>query len=151
MADQLEVARGEPVSPHNEALYDAGKAILVETIEVGRDFCRYMIGIATGAIPTYLALVGFALGSHRRLGALSSALLLVAPAIFLLAGGIFAIGYLPVRTTFSLDLPEEIERARTQIIARRRRCAGIGFALFLIAVLVAIAGAAYALSISAKG
>src|SRR5580658_4573032 len=50
MADQLEVARGEPVSPHNEALYDAGKAILVETIEVGRDFCRYMIGIATGAI-----------------------------------------------------------------------------------------------------
>src|SRR5690242_18221621 len=57
----IQVGPAEPVSPHNQALYEAGKQMLVESISVGREFCKFMVGVSTGAIPLYLALLQLAL------------------------------------------------------------------------------------------
>jgi len=54
MSDDIEVTDVAALTPHNEGLYEAGKALMVSSIDVGRDFCKSMIGIAAGAIPITL-------------------------------------------------------------------------------------------------
>jgi hypothetical protein len=147
MTDEIEVLAVGPESPHNTALVEAGKTLLVETVEVGREFCKFMVGISTGAIPTYLALVGVAVGKNYSPTVLEGILLLVAPTLFLAAAGVFAFGCFPVSATMSLDLPAEIEAAREAATKRRDTCALIGFIVFGIGVACAVAGAAYALII----
>ena len=147
MNEEIEVVSVEPESPHNAALYEAGKTLLVETVQVGREFCKFMVGISTGAIPTYLALVGLAVGKSYNPTDLEGVLLLVAPALFLVAAGIFVLGCLPVSGTISLDIPAEIEQARTDATNRRRTCGLIGFIVFALGVACAVAGATYALAI----
>jgi hypothetical protein len=99
MADGIEV-RTAPESPHNAALYEAGKQLLVDSVEVGRDFCKFMVGVSTGAIPTYLALVGLATGKTFR-PSFTEGLILLTPAVLFLAGaGIFALA----AATFALAI-----------------------------------------------
>jgi hypothetical protein len=147
LTDEIEVVAVEPESPHNAALYEAGKTLLIESVQVGREFCKFMVGIATGAIPTYLALVGLAVGKDYSPSNAEGILLLVAPTLFLAAAGVFAFGCFPVSGTLSLDIPSEIESARTAATDRRRKCALIGFTLFGVGVACAVAGATYALAI----
>jgi hypothetical protein len=147
MSDEIEVVGVAPEGPHSAALYEAGKALLVESVQIGREFCKFMVGVATGAIPTYLALVGLATGKNYRPDFMEGVLLLVPPALFLVAAGIFAYGYFPVRTEVSLELPDDIDRARKSNMDRRATCSLVGFIVFGIAVLGAVAGAAYALTI----
>jgi hypothetical protein len=147
MNEEIQVVSSEPETPHNAALYEAGKTLLVETLEVGREFCKFMVGVSTGAIPTYLALVGLAVGKNYTPTELEGVLLLAAPALFLVAAGVFAAGCFPVTATLSLDIPAEIEAARTAASDRRRKFAQIGFIVFAVGVACAVAGATYALAI----
>jgi hypothetical protein len=134
-------------TPHNAALYEAGKHLIVQSLEVGREFCKFMIGVCTGAIPVYLALVGLAAGRAYRPGFAEGVVLLVPPVLFLAAAGIFAWGYFPVPSRFSADLPHEIEAARAENMDRRYRAAKFGFGLFAVATCVALGDAVYALSL----
>jgi len=99
------------------------------------------------AIPTYLALVGLAVGGEYRPSVGDGIILLVAPGLFLVASALFALGYLPVQRRFSLDLPAEVEEARAGTIRRRYRFATFGFIVFALGTTWAIAGVTYALSI----
>lgn len=122
------------ITPHNKALYEAGKSLLVDSVKTGREFCKFMIGVATGAIPTYLGLLKFALnGGPRRFGAPES-LYLIPPTLFLVAAIVFVIGFFPKRSNFSLDVVEEIEEERRKIVTRRQRLATAGFTLFVVGV-----------------
>jgi len=134
-------------SPHNEGLYEAGKALLVESIEVGRDFCKSMITIATGSIPVYLALVGLAVGKEFRPSLGEGIVLVLGPAGFLLSATAFAIGYFPKKSAFSLDMPSEIETARTSTLDKRKLWATIGFGMLLLGIVLAIAGLIYGLTL----
>jgi hypothetical protein len=147
MNEEIQVVSVGPETPHNKALYEAGKTLLVETVSVGREFCKFMVGVSTGAIPTYLALVGLAAGKDYDPTVLEGILLLVAPTLFLVAAGIFAIGCLPVRADVSLDIPANIEKARADATNRRQTCGVIGFIVFGVGVACAVAGAVYALAI----
>jgi hypothetical protein len=133
-------------TPHTEALYEAGKKLLVDSIEVGREFCKFMVGVSNGAIPLYLALVGLAVGKNYRPTLIEGIFLLAPPAVFLIAASVFAAGYFPVHSNFSLELLHEIEAARLAIVKRRYTSASWGFTLFVIAVMLSVAAVTYALS-----
>jgi len=137
-AGKIEVLQTEAVTPHNKALYEAGKTILIDSVKTGRDFCQFMITTSTGAIPVYLAIIAFLLPKDYALGILMG-IVVAGPAIlFLLAALVFVLGYFPTSNSFSLDIIDEIEKARNRIINRRRKFALVGFAIFAIATFYAI-------------
>jgi hypothetical protein len=114
------VVNPQPATPHNEALYEAGKKLLIDSVDVGREFCKTMITTCFSAIPIYLSLLQLGLPKGYQ-GDLRTGIVFVIPAIFYLLGAVLAvIGYMPSVGSFSLDLPEEIEAQRAAIIARRR-------------------------------
>ena len=55
--DTVQADTVEDLSPHNKALYEAGKNLLVESVSVGRGFCKFMTTTTLGAIPINLALL----------------------------------------------------------------------------------------------
>lgn len=61
-AKQIEVVPGSaaPLSIDEEALIEAGRRLLLESIDVSRDFAKQMITVSSGAIPIYVALLGIA-------------------------------------------------------------------------------------------
>jgi hypothetical protein len=148
---QVESVVASPLSPHNKALYEAGKTLLVESIEVGREFCKFMIGSSSGAIPVYLGLLKFLLPEHYVLTS-RQAVELGAPAlVFLLASAVFAVGYFPTKTDVALELPEDINRIRNESVQRRRRFALWGFVIFGTACLWAIVASAVVITLPISG
>lgn len=135
-SDDLRVEGVEPITPHNKALYEAGKKMLVDSIEVGREFCRFMITTSLSAIPVYIALVGLVVPKSQADGLAHPVSLLVSPFLFLVAVLLFTVGYFPGRADFSLDLPANIEALRRTAVARRRCYAILGFVAFLLGVVV---------------
>lgn len=126
------------ITPTNQALYEAGKSLLIESVSTGREFCKFMIGTCMSAIPIYLALLKFIL-PENFVSSFSEGLLALIPALlFLIAGIIFVVGYFPQKGIASLDLPEEIERERRKTVKRRQLLSIIGFSLFCIAVAAAL-------------
>jgi hypothetical protein len=104
MNQGIELEEVSAVTPHNRALYEAGKTLLIESITTGREFCKFMISVSTGAIPIYLGLLKFVLPEHYILS-LEQGIFAVVPAVFFLtASVIFAIGYYPQAGRFYLDI-----------------------------------------------
>lgn len=148
MNDHIRVSDIEARSPHNEGLYEAGKTLLVDSVEVGRDFCKSMMSVATGAIPVYIALVGLVVGEKFRPNLSQGIVLTLAPGAFLLALIAFAIGYFPTGLTFSLDIPDQIERARSATIRKRLHWSFIGLGLLVLGILLSIIGIYYGLTVA---
>jgi len=146
---EIEIESAEPLSPHNEALYETGKEMLKSSITTARDFCQFMITLSTGAIPTYLVLLKFVLPEKVVLSVVSLVLSIIPPFVFLVSAIIFVFGYLPTTSRFSLDLIEEIKKTYEETIIRRKRIINIGLIVFLVgsisAILVIVT---YALSLS---
>jgi hypothetical protein len=115
----VKVVDSAPLSPHAKALYEAGKMMLVDSIEIGRDFCKSMIGISTSAIPVYLGIVAFIIPEEYQLG-IPAGIIIAVPAIgFLAAALLFVAGYLPRSGTLSLNDPDEIDRERARLMNHR--------------------------------
>ena len=135
---RVEVEEVSAVTPHNRALYEAGKALLVESITTGREFCKFMISMSTGAIPIYLGLLKFVLPEKYVLSVKQGIIAIIPAILFLVASVIFVSGYLPQAGRFSLDIPSEIERERTKTIQSRAILTRVGFGIFSIGTLAAI-------------
>jgi hypothetical protein len=135
---KIEIESGEPLSPHNRALYETGKEMLKSSITTGSDFCKFMVTLSTGAIPTYLALLKFVLPEKIVLTSAGLSLLIISPFIFLISSVIFVFGYQPTTSICSLDLIDEIKRVYEKTINRRRRIIIVGFILFLAGTVSAI-------------
>jgi hypothetical protein len=142
-------AGAQPVTPHNQALYEAGKQLLVGSIDVGREFCKFMVGVSTGAIPLYLALLGLALPKDFRPSWERGIVEIVPAVVFLLAASAFAVGVFPRTGTFSLDVPDQIDAARTNAINWRRTWAITGSVFFGIAALASIVVTVWSLRVRA--
>jgi hypothetical protein len=125
------------VSPHNQALYEAGKVLLIQSVEVGREFCKFMTTTALAAIPTYIGLLKLVLPQDHSLQNGSEAILLIPPAFFFGASIVFMLGYFPKKGNLSLDIPAEIERERKATITRRYRYAICGFVVFGVGTAIA--------------
>ena len=127
------------VSPHNKAVYEAGKKMLTDSIDVGRDFCKTMITISTGAIPIYISILK--LIGVQKIGDISFTtafgLLATSPCLlFLVASIVYILGYFPGRGEFSLDIIQEIDAARRRIIQRRMRLIILATVLFSLSVVL---------------
>lgn len=134
----VEIVGISAVTPHNRALYEAGKNLLIESITTSRDFCKFMISMSTGAIPIYLALITFVLPKEYTLAFNQSALLVIPAFLFLIASIVFTFGYFPQSGNFSLDIIEEIERERKNTLEMRAKVAWIGFSIFLSGTIISI-------------
>jgi len=126
----------EDISPHNKALYEAGKNLLIESVEVGREFCKFMTTTSLAAIPAYIALLKLILPKDYSLQNYDEVLFLAPPLLFLVASLVFALGYFPQKEQLSLDLPAEIEQKRGKTIARRHLYAIIGFLTLCIGIIL---------------
>ena len=134
----LKISNIKIVSPHNKAIYELGKSMLLDSINTGREFCKFMISISIGAIPVYLGILTFLLPKDYNLGLEMSLIILLPPIFFLLSVIVFTISYFPIISNFSLDIIEEIEKVREVTIKRRIKRIKIGFSIFLIASLLSI-------------
>jgi hypothetical protein len=119
-------------------VYEAGKQMLVDSVSIGRDFCKFMVGVSTGAIPLYLALLQLAVPKDYRPGWGEGALEVAPGALFLAAAATFAVGMLPRRSDVSLDNVEATEALRVEVMTQRARFTYVGFALFGVAALASI-------------
>ena len=131
---ELEVV--QDITPHNKALYEAGKKLLIDSIDVGREFCKFMTTTTLGAIPVYLALLKLVLPQDYTLQKHDEVILLVPAILFLISSIFFIIGYFPQKSHLSLDLPDEIEKERSSTIKRRHRYAICGFVIFCTSVVL---------------
>jgi hypothetical protein len=140
---RISVVDVEATTPHSEALMEAGKAMLLDSIDVGRDFCKTMITVCSGAIPIHVALIGLAAGKEFSFDAGTGALALAAPIFYLGALCVFAYGYFPSRGSISIENIDEIEHARKCAIERRIESSQAGVVIFVVGVLATLAAALY--------
>ena len=122
------------LSPHNQAIYEAGKALLNDSISTTHKFCESMITISLSAIPIYLGLLSLFLPKSSPLNLIHGIVAILPVVLFLLSTIIFVFGFMPVQVVFSLDVIEKIEDARNQIIRRRTNVSKVGFSVFIVGV-----------------
>ena len=139
MSTTTRVSGVQPITPHNAALYDAGKKLLVDSVDVSREFCKLMITTSLSAVPIYLALLQLAIGKEYHPTFVIGALFVFPAALFLVSAIVSVFGYLPGDARFSLDLPEEIESTRSAVIRRRLRAARVSLLVFSAAALSGVA------------
>lgn len=131
---EVTIGRATFLSPHDEALVEAGKAMLLGSLEVGREFCKFMVGTATGAVPVYLSLVRWFLPDQAGLSRWDKIFALSPIVVFMLAAGIFVWGYMPTQGVISIDLLASVGQQRDEAIRRRTLAITWGFACFAIGV-----------------
>lgn len=136
--EKIKIERVEKITPHNEALYQSGKDLLVDSINSSKDFCKDMIKISISAIPVYIGLMKFILPENYYSIVSNNIYILFPTLLFLASSIIFIIGYLPKKVIFSLDIIEEIEAARKSILRRRTNYMIIGIILFFLGTVFTI-------------
>lgn len=120
------------LTPRTEGLLEAAKDLLVQSVTVGRDFCKSMIEFSTGAIAVYTALLTFGWPEKYTLDQ-NEKLAAVAPALVFLAATILAaIGYFPRLGKMNLNSVSGIEEARSKIVGQRALWGGLAFLTFCI-------------------
>lgn len=135
---QVSVVNVSEVSPHSKAIYELGKSMLSDSVDIGREFCKFMITLSTGAIPIYLGILTFLLPEGYQLGFVKGLIAILPLIAFLICTIVFTVGFFPITSSFSLDIVDEIDKAREKIIERRARLIKLGFSIFVIAVLSSI-------------
>ena len=134
------VIAGQPLasSPHEDAIYEAGKSILLESVAIGRDFCKFMITVSTGAIPLYIGLLKFIYPNDSQTNSSNCELffMLLPCILFLISSTLFIFGLLPKFKRFSLDSYEETEAARGSMIERRMCFIWLGVSFFAVAIFI---------------
>jgi hypothetical protein len=119
--------------------------------EVGRDFCKTMITVCSGAIPIHIALVGLAAGKEFDFNFGAGLFAVAGPIFYLLAVGAFALGYFPSRKLISLEKIGTVAEARESTLDRRYGWATAGMASFGIGVVLTLAATLYFFSASPAG
>lgn len=130
--------KGYPFTPHDEAIFEAGKEMLIDSVKIGRDFCKHMISISTGAIPIYLGLLVLGVSKCIVLNLWGSILMVLPALLFVVSSVLFVIGYFPQKSSLSLEDLSLIKKERNRILLRRQRMAWVGFSVFLAGTVSAI-------------
>lgn len=132
------VESAEPLTPHSEAVLEAGRRLVLESVEVGRDFCKSMVGVSLTAIPAYVGLLKLFLPSDASPAKVAGLVWVIPVGLFLLAAAVSVGGHLPGRRSVSLELLEEVEATLAHAISRRFWCGAVAFVAFAIGIVVGI-------------
>lgn len=132
--NEIRVEAVQNLTPHNKALYEAGKKMLIDSVDIGREFCKFMTTTTLGAIPIYVALIKFVIPQDYVFKQ-TDLWLFISPFAFLVASILFVLGYFPQKGSLALDLPDEIEKERSKTIERRQKYALWGFIIFCLGIL----------------
>jgi len=146
--EHVEVSEITPVSPHHNAIYEAGKKMLIDSIDVGKNFSQFMITLSATLIMVYVGILKF-LGIDKTASSASrlSFIYIVPPILFLISCAIFIVNYFPKTGKFSLDIIEEIKSARNNVIDKSQNLIKWGVIIFLFAMFTSILLFAISLSI----
>lgn len=139
--NELVVDTGRIPSPLEQALIDSSKDVVKGSIDQSREFHKTMLGL-TATFSTLMAssfsILAFGkkeqpLDNFQRLFLIVSVLLMIASSI------IFALGYYPRTTMIGLCL-NKIKEEREAVLKKRGTYARMGLLLFVLALVVLIAG-----------
>ncbi len=132
---EIKLEQVQDITPHNKALYEAGKKLLVDSVDVSREFCKFMTTTTIGAIPIYLALLKLVLPKDYSLQSYDEIKFVIPPLLFLISAILFVLGYFPQKGLLCLDLPAEIEHEQSATIRRRYRFATTAFIIFCAGII----------------
>ena len=134
MVATIKTEDAQPLTPHTNAVVEAGKRLLIESVETGREFCKSMISISLAAIPAYIGLLKLFIPKDHLVSDIAGSYWLIPVALFILSSTAFVFGYLPARAIVSIDIPDEIEAAMKKAINRRFWLGVSGFTLMCIGI-----------------
>lgn len=130
------------LSQYDKAVQEAGKKLFVDSIEVGRSFCSFMITTSVSSIPLYLSIIAYVNSGDKAFLNLdfTSKIIVISPCFaFILSMIIFIIGYLPNIGEINLDNLHKVAEVIQRIVNRRRKIINFGLIIFVFSVLNAIA------------
>jgi hypothetical protein len=130
---EIRVKRVAAITPHHDAIYEVGKKMLADSVDVGREFSKFMVSLALSAIPIYVGLVGLLGIKH-----VASPLFFLPPGAFLLAAVLFVFAYFPRQGKYSLDIIEEIEGARDRALNSRNSLLYLAMVSFVGGIVLAL-------------
>lgn len=122
----------------DEALLEAGRKLLLSSVDDSRNYCQQMIAVATGAIPVYLAVLKLWFPDDQVALARVNILFSVPVFLFLLATLFFSLGYLPRQYEINVGNLDSIEDVRTKLMRYRAVYGFIGFALFCLGTVIGV-------------
>lgn len=119
-------------STRDAAIIESGKKLFVESVDTGRDYCKHMISISSGAIPAYLALLVLGRPKDYAPSHLEYLLWAIPPILLLISVLMFSWGYTPARGKMNMGDLRNIESNIGSLIDRRHRWSLLGVAFFSI-------------------
>lgn len=131
----IKVVSTSKLSPQSEALFEVGKKMLTDSIEVGRDFAKFMMTLSSSSIPVYIGILTFINKDSIQEYSFSY---YIPPIAFLVTIIIFSISFFPQYGKYSIDVIEEIKAAREKAINSRNWLFFSGFIIFIFGLLFAI-------------
>ena len=108
----------ELLSAHDEAILEAGEKILVDSVNVGREFSKFIITTSFSALPFYFALLKFLSDNGENVE--TTAIAIAPPILFILSSVAYIISFFPQHGELSVDDLQEVERMRVKIVKRRK-------------------------------
>lgn len=137
---RVKPVRQQPVSNQDQALLDAGKALLTSSTTTGRDFAKTMAPICTGAVTLYFAGLKVVAPNKSQFNVWDG-LVIVLPALaFILASVCFILAFAPRLETVSLNVLANLGGALERLIVRQHRWNRNGLWIFAAATALAAAG-----------
>lgn len=132
--DKQYESKQQLLTAHDEAVLEAGKKILIDSINVGREFAKFMITTSFSALPLYFALLKFLSENEKsqKIGVLDIA----PPILFILSSVTYIICFFPKHGEISVDDLQEVEHTRIQIVKRRKLLLLIATTIFVSALLL---------------
>lgn len=123
-------------SSHQQSYLAIAQRLALERLTVGKDFCQLMLLSSIAAIPAYLLLFILAIPQDSDKGKTIGLIVLSPLAAFLLATGIFAVGFLKASSQTVLVFADEIERTSRSIAIGHRRASALGGLSFGLGLLM---------------
>ena len=126
------------VTIQDEALLEAGRKLLLNSVDDSRNYCQQMITVAISAIPIYIALLKLWFPDDKGVPTQVVVLFSVPVFLFLLATLIFSLGYLPQHYEINVGNIHSIEKVRKKLMRYRAICGYIGFILFCLGTILGV-------------
>lgn len=133
------IIEGHEVATDTVQWIEVGMQILKESISVGREYSKFMLGFTFSAIPIYLGLYKYVKESMMQSMQIEQLIIFFLPVLLCLVSSVlFLFAYYPKNVKFIISAIEDIKRAHQIIIVRRQLFCFAATLLFLLAVISAV-------------